>query len=98
MQPTATTFLPVSEAASSVSTESFLADSTKPQVLTTTTSESSGSAASSQPPAAPRPPAPQPARQLLRVDLVAGAAQGQQGDASGGGRVSGRRRHDVQGS
>src|SRR3981081_3228499 len=55
MQPTATTLAPVAAAASRVSTESFLADSTNPQVFTTTTSDSSGSVASSQPPAASRP-------------------------------------------
>ena len=55
MQPTATTLAPVSDAASSVSTESFLADSTKPQVLTTTTSADSSASTSSQPPSASRP-------------------------------------------
>ena len=60
MQPTATTAFADpsafrSEAWSRVSTESFLAASTKPQVLTTTVSASSGSATSRKPPASSRP-------------------------------------------
>ena len=47
-----------SAAASSVSTESFLALSTKPQVLTSTASASSGSSTSRKPPARAGPPAP----------------------------------------
>src|SRR6478752_6526041 len=74
MQPTATTACgrPValrSAASSSVSTESFFADSTKPQVFTTTVSASSGSSTSRKPPG-----------QLLGVDLVAGAPEGDDGD------------------
>ena len=52
--PTATTFLPVSAAASRVSIESFLAASTNPQVFTTTTSASSESPG----PVSDHPPAP----------------------------------------
>ena len=44
-----------SAASSRVSTESFLAASTKPQVLTTTVSASSGSSTSRKPPASSRP-------------------------------------------
>ena len=60
MQPTATTawVLPWSLrslASSRASTESFLAASTKPQVLTTATSASAASSTSSQPSAAKRP-------------------------------------------
>jgi hypothetical protein len=44
-----------SEAASRVSTESFLAASTKPQVFTTTVSASSGSSTRRKPSAASRP-------------------------------------------
>src|SRR3954454_22307118 len=51
MQPAATTLAPVSAAASSVSIESCLAFSTKPQVLTTTTAAPSASVLTCQPPA-----------------------------------------------
>ena len=54
MQPVATTLAPVSAAASSVSIESCLAFSTKPQVLTTTTSAPSPSGVSAQPSASSR--------------------------------------------
>src|SRR5215475_6081745 len=54
MQPVATTLAPVSDAASSVSIESCLAFSTKPQVLTSTTSASEPSVVISHPPAARR--------------------------------------------
>src|SRR2546430_14579931 len=54
--PTATTLAPVSVAASSVSTESFFADSTNPHVFTTTTSAPvSPPSTSSHPPALRRP-------------------------------------------
>ena len=68
-----------SAASSSVSTESFLAASTKPQVLTTTVSASSGSSTSTEA-AGLEPPG-----QLLGVDLVAGAAEGHHGDLEGAG-------------
>src|SRR3954470_10688425 len=60
MQPTATTALADpsvlrSDASSSVSTESFLAASTKPQVFTITVSASSGLSTSRKPPASSRP-------------------------------------------
>src|SRR3954453_8267129 len=60
MQPTATTawVRPValrSAASSSVSTESFFADSTNPHVLTTTVSASAGSPTSRNPSASSRP-------------------------------------------
>src|SRR6478736_6813367 len=60
MQPTATTawadpLVLRSEASSSVSTESFLAASTKPQVFTMTVSASSGSSTRRKPPASRRP-------------------------------------------
>src|SRR3954453_17960590 len=54
MQPAATTFAPVSAAASSVSIESCFAFSTKPQVLTRTTSAPSASVLTCQPPASRR--------------------------------------------
>src|SRR4051794_25709107 len=54
MQPAATTFAPVSAAASSVSMESRLAFSTNPQVLTRTTSAPSPSVVTSQPSPASR--------------------------------------------
>src|SRR5690349_21689907 len=54
MQPAATTFAPVWAAASSVSMESCLAFSTKPQVLTRTTSAPSASVLTCQPPASRR--------------------------------------------
>ena len=81
MHPAATTLAPVSAAASSVSIESCLAFSTKPQVLTSTTS--APVAVGGDLPAA----GVQPGGQLLGVDLVAGAAQGEQGDAAAAGVV-----------
>ena len=74
-----------SAASSRVSTESFLAASTKPQVLTSTVSASAGVV--DQPEAAGL----EPPGQLLGVDLVAGAAEGHHGDRrQSGSRVSGR--------
>jgi len=76
-----TTLAPESAAASRVSTESFLADSTKPQVFTSTTSTSVLSALSgtcSQPLPVSRP------ANSLRVDLVACAAEGEQGEPTSG--------------
>ena len=67
-----------SAASSSVSTESFLAASTKPQVFTTTVSASAGVV--DQPEAVGL----EPAGELLGVDLVAGAAEGHQGDRQRG--------------
>ena len=98
--------LAASDAASRVSIESFLACSTKPQVLTTTTSGRAARVGVDQLPAAAR----QPAGELLGVDLVAGAAEREQGgtprascghrgaysgvglDAAGFGRAPGYRR------
>jgi hypothetical protein len=55
MQPTATTRAPESVAARMASTESFLADSMKPQVFTRTASAPSASSTNRYPPAASRP-------------------------------------------
>ncbi len=81
MQPTATTawvrpWSLRSLASSRASTESFLAASTNPQVLTTATSASEASSTRSQPIRC------QAACQLLRVHLVTGAAKSDKGDGT----------------
>src|SRR3954470_12355855 len=97
MQPTATTALADpsvlrSDASSSVSTESFLAASTKPQVFTITVSASSGLSTSRNPPASRRPASSSESTSLraqpsVTRATVAGATRDGAGEE---GAVSGR--------